>query len=73
MRITVDIDERSLKQVMAATGRAKKSAAVAEAVEEYLRLRRVEGLVMRVREGRVDYGCTNDDLEAMVEPEDAHR
>ena len=72
MRITVDIDVNDLKEVMRDTGRKKKSSAISAAVGEYLRLRRIDRLMAKVREGKVDYGCTNDELEAMVEPEDAH-
>ena len=73
MRITVDIDDNEMKEVMQVTGRKKKSTAVSAAVTEYLRLHRVDRLIRRVREGKVGYGRTNEELESMVEPEDAHR
>ena len=71
MRITVNIDDNELKEVMQMTGRKKKSTAVSAAVTEYLRLRRVDRLINRVREGQVGYGRSNEELESMVEPEDA--
>lgn len=57
---------------MHATGRKKKSAAISTAVSEYLRLRRIDRIVSLVREGKVEYGRTNDELEALVGPEDVH-
>lgn len=64
MRITVDIDAVDLSRLQKLTGKKKKSTAVHAAVEEYLRRRKVEEIVRAVREGRVDYGATNEELEA---------
>ena len=72
MRITVEIDESDLKEVMRLTALKKKSSAVAAAVAEYLRLRRLDRIMAMVREGKIGYGYTNDELEAMTAPEDAH-
>lgn len=72
MRITVEIDEKDLKEVMRLTLLKKKSAAIAAAVAEYLRLRRIDRIMTMVREGKIEYGYTNDELEAMAAPEDDH-
>lgn len=65
MRITVDIDDRSLKELQRFTGLRKKSPAVSAAVAEYLRVRRIEHIVEMVREGKVNYTTTNEEIEAM--------
>lgn len=63
MRITVDIDDSLLREVMRATGRNKKSPAVAEALERFVRDEKCRRLIGMVKEGRTDYGMTNADLE----------
>ena len=70
MRITVEIDDKSLDKVMRYTRNKKKSTAISKAIDEYLRMRRVDEVVNKVREGKVSYGRTNDELEAMVEYDD---
>ena len=55
MRITVDIDDKSLKELQRFTGLRKKSPAVSAAVAEYLRVRKVEQVIKMVREGKVDF------------------
>jgi hypothetical protein len=64
MRITVDIDENDLGRLQKLTGKKKKATAIQAALEEYLRMQRVEDIVRAVREGRVDYGTTNEEIEA---------
>ena len=63
MRISVSIDAADLKQVMKLTGESRKSAAIAAAVKELLRRRAVDRVVTMAREGRMDYGSTNEELE----------
>jgi Arc/MetJ family transcription regulator len=63
MRITVDIDAKSLRAVQKLTGKSKKSPAVHEAVERCLREARKKDLIRRVMEGRTDYSATNEELE----------
>lgn len=65
MRITVDIDDKSLKELQRFTGLRKKSPAVSAAVAEYLRLQKIEHIVKMVREGKVEYATTNAEIEAM--------
>ena len=64
MRITVELDDSELAKVQAATGIRKKSPAVRRALVEYLRDREKQRFLNKVREGRTDYGTTNDELEA---------
>ncbi len=67
MRLTVEIDEDSLREIQAATGEAKKSPAVQKALALFLRERRKRELMDMVRRGEVDYPLTNDEIEAMWE------
>jgi len=64
MRVTVDIDEQSLREIQAATGERKKSAAVQKALHAYLRELRKRRLLARVLAGKTDYGMTNEELES---------
>ncbi len=64
MRITVDIEESQLKAIQNATGQQKKSPAIRQALDEYVEERKRRQFLSKVMEGRVDYGLTNDELEA---------
>ena len=64
MRITVDLDEGKLAEVLAATGQTKKSPAVVQALEEFLKDRARDKFLARVLDGETDYGRTNAELEA---------
>jgi Arc/MetJ family transcription regulator len=55
MRITVDLDEATLAEVMALTGEGNKSPAVAKAVGEYIRRARAREFGRMIREGAFDY------------------
>jgi len=63
MRITVDIDENTIRSVQAVTGLRKKSPAVTRALADYLREINKRELIQRVLEGRVDYRTSNENLE----------
>ncbi len=65
MRITVDIDDKSMRELQRCTGLRKKSPAVGVAVADYLRRRKVEQVIKMVREGKVDYQTTNEEIEKM--------
>ena len=64
MRITVDIDESQLRTIQQATGQRKKSPAIRQALDEFVAERKRKQFLLKVMEGRVDYGLTNDELEA---------
>jgi len=55
MRITVDIDDRVLGEVMALTGEKNKSPAVAKAVTEFVNRRKAREFGRLIREGAFDY------------------
>lgn len=55
MRISVDISEAILEDVMALTGEKNKSPALAKAVEEFVRRARAREFGRLIREGAFDY------------------
>lgn len=58
MRITVDIEEALLGQVMELTGERNKSPAVAKAVAEFVRRRKAREFGRLIRERAFDYPDT---------------
>jgi len=64
MRITVDIEESQLRTIQEATGETKKAPAIRQALDEFVKERKRRMFLSKVMEGRVDYGLTNDELEA---------
>lgn len=65
MRITIDIDEKKLGAVLAATGATKKSPAVAVALDEFLENRRRQAFLDRVLAGKTNYQADNDEVEGL--------
>ncbi len=63
MRITLDIDDRSLTRIQRHTGIRKKSPAVARALDLYLREIRKKKLLQKIMEGESSFGFINDELE----------
>ncbi len=55
MRISVDIDDQVLKDVMALTGEKSKSPALAKAVTEFVRRQRAREFGRLIREGAFNY------------------
>ena len=64
MRITIEVDDRDLRQIQKFTGQKKKSPAVTQALSEYLRQRERAAFVERALSGQTDFTLTNDELEA---------
>ena len=63
MRITVDIDDKTLKEVHRETGMSKKSPAVNRALELFLREAKKRRLIELALGGRTDYRLANEELE----------
>jgi Arc/MetJ family transcription regulator len=63
MRITVDIDEGVLDELVKLTGETKKSPAVSKAVVEFVRRKKAREFGKMLREGAFDFTVTNDDVE----------
>lgn len=55
MRITVEIEEYSLKHIMAYTGESKKSLAVAKYVEEFIHRQQAKSFGKMIMDGEFDY------------------
>ncbi len=64
MRITVEIDDRKLNDIITLTGINKKSPAINHVLDEFLRESRLRRTLKQVREGAVDFQVTNDELES---------
>ena len=65
MRITVDLDEETLKQAMRLTGEKKKGPAVTKAVTEFINRQRAREFGRMVMEGEfADYPMSNEEIEA---------
>ncbi len=63
MRITVDIDDAVLGELLKITGEKMKSPAVSRAVEEYVKRKKAKEFGRMLREGFFDYRATNEDIE----------
>ena len=63
MRITVDIDEGILDDLVLITGEGKKSPAVAKAVTEYVKRRKAKEFGRLMRQGAFDYPVLNEEIE----------
>lgn len=65
MRITIEIDENNLSEILKATGEKKKSPAIRRALEEYVAERKKKNFLRKVIQGQSDYGLSNQELEAL--------
>ncbi len=63
MRITVDIKESVLDDLVKVTGETKRSPAVAKAVEEFVKRKKAKEFGRMLREGYFDYPSTNEEIE----------
>ena len=64
MRMTVDLDEKTLDELLKVTGHKKNSPAVAFAVRDFLNRKKAKDFGRMLREGKFDYPATNDEAEA---------
>ncbi|MDA7935635.1 type II toxin-antitoxin system VapB family antitoxin [bacterium] len=66
MRITIEIDDKVMKEAMLVTGEKKKGPAISKAASEYVRRQMIRRFANKVMEGGFeDYPMTNDELEAV--------
>jgi len=63
MRLTVELDVKTLDELLKVTGHRKNSPAVAFAVRDFLNRKKARDFGRMLREGRFDYPATNDELE----------
>lgn len=71
MRITLEIDEDTLAEVLRLTGESKKSPALAAAIGEYVDMHRRRRLVERALRGETGYSATNEVVEGLSPLEDS--
>jgi Arc/MetJ family transcription regulator len=64
MRITIDLDESVLNDLLQLMGEKKKSPAVSKAVVEYVKRAKAKEFGRLLREGHFDYPLTNEQVEA---------
>ena len=64
MRMTVDIDEKTIEELLKVTGLKKNSPAVAFAVRDFINRRKAKDFGRMLRDGKFDYPATNDEIEA---------
>lgn len=60
MRVSVEIDEATLKEVMVLTGETHKSPALSRAVTEFIRRSKTREFGRLIREGAFDYADASD-------------
>jgi Arc/MetJ family transcription regulator len=63
MRITVDIDESILNDLVGMMGETKKSPAVSRAVTEFVKRQKAKEFGRLLREGAFDYSVLNEEIE----------
>jgi hypothetical protein len=61
--MTVDIDEKTLSELLKVTGLKKNSPAVAFAVRDFLNRKKARDFGRMLREGVFDYPATNEQVE----------
>ena len=64
MRMTVDIDEATLSELLKMTGIKKNSPAVAFAVRDFVNRKRAREFGRMLREGKFDYPASNEEIES---------
>ncbi len=63
MRITVDLNDATVSDLMKITGEKMKSPAVSKAVEEFVKRKKAREFGRMLREGAFDYPTTNEEIE----------
>jgi Arc/MetJ family transcription regulator len=67
MRTTVDVDKRVLQEAMALANVRTQKKAIALALSEFVRIKRLERLAARI--GTFDLALTKDELDRMRQNE----
>ena len=63
--MTVELDEKTLDELLKVTGHKKNSPAVAFAVRDFINRRKAKDFGRMLREGTFDYPATNDETEKL--------
>jgi hypothetical protein len=62
--MTVDLDEKTLDELLKVTGHKKNSPAVAFAVRDFINRKKSKDFGRMLREGKFDYPATNEEIES---------
>jgi hypothetical protein len=65
MRITVDIDEAILNDLVAMTGESKKSPAISRVVNDWVKWQKAKAFGKRIMDGHYDYPSNNEEIEGL--------
>lgn len=65
MRITIDIPDELISDVMNYTGETKKSPAVARVVEEFIKRQKAKEFGKMIMEGKFDYPSTPEEIQQL--------
>ena len=65
MRITIDITDELLSDVLSYTGETKKSPAVARVVEEFIKSHKAKEFGNKILEGEFDYPSTAEEIQEL--------
>lgn len=68
MRISVDVDEETMRDVIHLTGEKAKGPALARAVEEFVKRKKAAHFGRLIREGAFDYPDYSRDDETILNP-----
>lgn len=63
MRVSVELNETLIKEIMELTGETKMSAGIAKAAELFVNRKKAVGIIRSLREHPLDYAHTNDEIE----------
>jgi hypothetical protein len=63
MRMTVELDDKTLDELTKVTGIKKNSPAVAFAVRDFINRKKAKDFGRMLREGKFDYPATNEEIE----------
>lgn len=63
MRVSVEIEEDLVNEILALTGETKKSAGIAKAAELFANRKKAVAIIRSLRESPLDYAYTNDEIE----------
>ena len=63
MRVSVELNETLIKEIMELTGETKMSAGIAKAAELFVNRKKAVAIIRSLREHPLDYAYTNDAIE----------
>jgi hypothetical protein len=63
MRVSVELNETLIKEIMELTEETKMGAGIAKAAELFVNRKKAVGIIRSLREHPLDYAHTNDEIE----------